>query len=289
MTLPLVSIVLPTYNRASRLPAAIESCLAQTYTNIELIVVDDGSTDATPQVLARFAEKDRRVRIIRQQNQRLPRALNAGFHASRGAFLTWTSDDNRYRPNAIALMVEALQSNPSVGLVYCDFDRVDDTGRLIQRVQLPGPEMLPHRNCVGPCFLYRREVFQAIGDYDPRHELAEDYDYWLRVYSRFAIMHLEGVSPYEYGVHAGAMSAREVAVEDAAVRVRIKNARRIPAKLVVYVESRPYLADVCLKHGLGRRALAASLVATGARPWSPERWRRLASALRAAMLARHKG
>ena len=95
----LVSIVLPVYNGARFLAEAIQSCLAQTYPHWELIVVDDCSTDDSPQIVAGFAADDARIRVIRHaHNRKLPGALNTGFDAARGEYLTWTSDDNLLPP-----------------------------------------------------------------------------------------------------------------------------------------------------------------------------------------------
>jgi glycosyltransferase involved in cell wall biosynthesis len=143
----LASIVLPTYNRASRLPKALRSCLQQTYQNLEVIVVDDGSTDNTAEVVASFQREDSRVRYLRQENQKLPAALNTGFRASRGEFLTWISDDNLFHQDAIEIMVGALEKSPDVGLVYCGYDIVDAQGNLLQTVDPPGPEHIFNLNC----------------------------------------------------------------------------------------------------------------------------------------------
>jgi glycosyltransferase involved in cell wall biosynthesis len=106
---PLVSIILPTYNGSRFLERAIQSCLGQTYFSIELIIVDDASTDSTPEILARAVKQDTRVRVIwHDRNRKLPAALNTGFSEAKGEFLTWTSDDNEYLPNAIEQMVDFL-------------------------------------------------------------------------------------------------------------------------------------------------------------------------------------
>ena len=107
MSEPLVSIVLPTYNRAHLLGHAIRSVLAQMYRNLELIVVDDNSKDDTPSVVRSF--DDARIRCVRNDpNLKLPAALNRGFSLARGELLTWTSDDNLYAPAAIGKMAAAL-------------------------------------------------------------------------------------------------------------------------------------------------------------------------------------
>src|SRR5206468_12088636 len=148
----LVSIVLPTYNRAPMILRAISSCLEQTYRNIEVLVVDDGSTDETPEIVQRVAQHDPRVRYIRQENAKLPAALNTGFRAARGALLTWTSDDNAYEPNAIEVMVDYLHEHPETGLVYCDCQIVDSQGELMRIKRRQPPTAIGKTNVVGACF-----------------------------------------------------------------------------------------------------------------------------------------
>src|SRR5260221_4071409 len=129
---PLISIVLPAYNGATYLGQALQSCLDQSYLAWELIVVDDASTDATPAIIREFAMHDSRVSCIRHEtNRRLPGALNTGFAAARGEFLTWTSDDNLYRVNAFEAMAAVLTEMPAVDFVYADFDVIDEAGRVV--------------------------------------------------------------------------------------------------------------------------------------------------------------
>src|SRR5215468_4846876 len=100
---PLVSVVLPTYNGSRYLRGAVESVLAQTLADFELIVVDDCSTDATPALVAELAARDPRIIAVRHEaNRKLPGALNTGFARARGRYFTWTSDDNLYAPAALA-------------------------------------------------------------------------------------------------------------------------------------------------------------------------------------------
>src|SRR3989338_3726440 len=118
-TNPKISIVLPTFNGSKYIRQAIEGCLNQTYRHIELIVVDDCSTDNTPEIIRSFA--DPRIKYIRnEKNQRLPRSLNIGFAAATGDYLTWTSDYNQYLPTALEEMLRFLESRPDVDFVYTD-------------------------------------------------------------------------------------------------------------------------------------------------------------------------
>jgi glycosyltransferase involved in cell wall biosynthesis len=221
-----VSIVLPTFNRAAMLDGAIRSCLAQSFRQLELIVVDDGSTDDTPSVVSSWMERDSRVRYVRQKNGKIPRALNAGFAVATGDLLTWTSDDNLYEPDALEIMVNYLETHSDVGLVYCDMLAIDEDGDPIAIHPASDPSTIYQKNCVGACFLYRRSVAERVGEYDPQAFLAEDYDYWLRISQVVPIAHLAGMSPYRYRDHANALGAlRGAEAELQAARIRAKHAR----------------------------------------------------------------
>ncbi|MFP4579871.1 MAG: glycosyltransferase family 2 protein [Candidatus Sumerlaeia bacterium] len=182
----LISIILPTFNGSRYLQDSIDSCLAQTWKNIELIIVDDGSTNPhTAAILD--AQSDPRIRIVRQpENRGLPKALNAGFRESRGDMLTWTSDDNLYRPDALERMAEEIEKT-NCDFVYAAASAIDEKGKIVGAMIPKPPDQLAIDNCVGGCFLYTRRVYETIGDYDPGMVLTEDYDYWIRVYRRFAM------------------------------------------------------------------------------------------------------
>lgn len=198
---PLVSIVLPTYNGAKYLAEAIDSCLAQTYPAWELIIVDDCSTDTTSAVLAQYAGRDQRIRVIRHEvNRKVPGALNTGHAAARGSYLTWTSDDNRFLPGAIEEMAGFLQEHPGVGMVVADSVMIDENGDYVRDYPAQPASRLAYINALGPCFMYRRSVYESIGSYDPELFLAEDYDYWLRIYRQFEIARLNKVL-YEFRWH----------------------------------------------------------------------------------------
>ncbi|MBN1868221.1 glycosyltransferase [Candidatus Sumerlaeota bacterium] len=202
---PLISIVLPTFNGVRFLQEAIDSCLAQTWRHFELILVDDASTDPeTLRILS--SQTDPRVRIERQKaNLGLPRALNAGFMIAQGDLLTWTSDDNRYRPEALEVLAEALAAG-GADFVYARATAIDDDGREMGAIVPEPPENLVLDNCIGPCFLYTREVLEAIGPYDPAATLAEDYEYWVRVARRFRMRRVDR-DLYLYRHHATTLTS----------------------------------------------------------------------------------
>lgn len=205
---PRISIVLPVYNGARYVTLAIESILAQDEPNWELICVDDCSTDATPQILADYAARDPRIHVIRHEvNKKLPGALNSGFAVARAEYLTWTSDDNMYRPHALARMAEILDAQPRVDLVYAGYSTIDDAGG-IGELRLPLPSRaLVYKSVVGACFLYRRAVQEALQAYDEALFLVEDYDFWLRASMRFRLQPL-AEDLYLYREHEGTLTTQ---------------------------------------------------------------------------------
>jgi glycosyltransferase involved in cell wall biosynthesis len=206
---PLVSIVLPTHNGSRYLRESIDSCLRQTYEHLELIIVNDGSTDETDEIVRSY--RDPRIVYARHHpNQGLPRALNVGFALAKGDYLTWTSDDNYYADEAIQVMLEELRSRePRQQFVYCDCTDIDERGQVVVSEGIGGePEALRTRNPVGACFLYTRRVAEVVGAYNPALPLAEDYEYWLRVFLRFRMHHI-GRNLYYYRRHPSALSSAD--------------------------------------------------------------------------------
>ncbi len=131
---PLVSVVIATYNMGQYLEQAVESVLNQTWENIELIVVDDGSKDSTPDVMAAYAS-DVRVRYIQNENQGQPKAKNCGIMAARGEYLGFCDADDVWESNKLELQIPKFAS-PQVGVVYSEVSYMDEHGN---RYQQPKP------------------------------------------------------------------------------------------------------------------------------------------------------
>lgn len=216
MTLPpRVSIVLPVHDGARFLAQALDAVCAQTCPDWELVAVDDASTDDTPAMLAAAARRDQRIHVITNaSNRKLPGSLNVGFAASRGEYLTWTSDDNWYRRDAIGQLLDHLETSPDLDLAYSDYTVVDDNGERTGSVSVASPSLLAFGNTVGGSFLYRRAVYEGLGNYAEDLFLAEDYDYWLRAAARFRL----GVLPkdlYCYRIHGNTLTsqrARQISI-----------------------------------------------------------------------------
>jgi glycosyltransferase involved in cell wall biosynthesis len=208
--LPLVSVVLPTYNQAEYLPQALDSVLNQTWRDYELIVVNDGSTDDTPRILDECQQRHS-FTVIHQENQKLPRALNTGFRLARGQYLTWTSSDNVMLPHMLEVLVDALDRHPQVGLVYADWEVIDEQDIVIGAVQTLDFDryLLMRTNYINACFLYRRACQDAVGLYDPEYIHAEDWEYWLRISRTFDMMHVPQTL-YQYRVHGSSLTEMDV-------------------------------------------------------------------------------
>lgn len=252
----LVSIVLPVYNGARFLRQSIDSCLQQTYRNIELIVVDDGSEDNSVEIVKSC--DDDRIKLIRHQtNRKLPAALNTGFKHTSGVYLTWTSHDNYYAPTAVAEMVNFLEDNPHIHFVFTDDYFVDEADQMLGLVKRGPIERLAAESCLGGGFLYRRTVYETVGPYNEGAFLAEDYDYWLRVSAYFTLAHLARPL-YYYRQHPESLTSRYGGGEtiEAAVAVQRqlfgKNLWRNRVLL-----SQGHLSAASAFYGSNRRASAA--------------------------------
>jgi glycosyltransferase involved in cell wall biosynthesis len=188
MTLPSISVVMAAKNYARFLPEAVESVFAQTLTDWELLVIDDGSSDHTPQIVRPYLA-DGRVRYFRSDALGQPRAKNLGIGLSRGALVAFLDADDAWEPTKLEKQLAVFATKPDVGVVFCKRSLMDERGCRIE--PRTGPDE-PPRGFVLPqmftqnfvCFssvMVKRDVFAHVGAFDPLWDLAIDYDLWLRV------------------------------------------------------------------------------------------------------------
>jgi glycosyltransferase involved in cell wall biosynthesis len=192
MTNSLVSVVIPNYNCGRFLAETLESVFAQTYPAVEVIVVDDGSTDDSAAVLDTYAD---RVKIVRQSNQGVSAARNAGIRASHGALIALLDADDLWHPEKLAKQV-ALFATPSVGLVYCAVEYIDEQGRTLgtnftgRRGRVLRHIALLQGTVVlagGSTALIRRECFDKAGYFDCEMTTAADWDMFRRIACHYEI------------------------------------------------------------------------------------------------------
>ena len=207
---PLVSVVIPAYNRAALLREAVASVLAQSYAAFELIVVDDGSTDATAAFLRTACE----VRLVRQDHTGMPgQARNAGARVARGEYLAFLDSDDLWLPHKLAVQVAAAAAAGDA--INHTRERWLRGGRVISqrghRHRRSGDLFTDSlRKCIiGPStVLLRREVFEAAGGFREDLEIAEDYELWLRLTARHPVGYVERESVIKRAGHGDQLSER---------------------------------------------------------------------------------
>jgi glycosyltransferase involved in cell wall biosynthesis len=221
---PLVSIVIPSYNHARYLAAAIDSVLAQDYPRVELIVIDDGSTDGSSAILEHYRG---RFHWEAQPNHGQAATMNRGWHLSRGEILGYLSADDTLARNAVSRSVAMLERHPDAALVYCDFNLVDPDGKLVRRVNAPDfryEDMVADLVChPGPGAFFRRAAFKKTGEWSSQYRQYGDYDFWLRLALQGPFVRVPEVLA-SFRVHPGSQSFTPASASAAEEPARIIDA-----------------------------------------------------------------
>lgn len=189
-TMPLVSIVTPSFNQAQYLEETICSVLEQDYPNIEYLIVDGGSTDSSLEIIHRYQE--RLSWWISEPDQGQTDAINKGFSHAHGEILAWLNSDDIYLPQAAARAVEFLLNHPNVGMVYGDANLIDEQGKIIGRFPARQTDYrLLRRGYVHipqQASFFRACWWRKVGPLDPTFQFAMDYDLWVRL-ARLTTLH----------------------------------------------------------------------------------------------------
>ncbi len=211
--MPRVSVVIPTYNRVALIRDALESVFAQTYRDFEVVVVDDGSTDNTRDVLSAYGEQ---ICVVSQTNQGEASARNAGIREARGDFVAFLNSDDLWISTKLERQMSLLDANPDLVWAYSDAESFDgDTGRSLylfsQLVRLNQGKVLSHlfiNNFIAsPTPIIRRDVFSQVGDFwhSPK---GTDWDMWLRI-ARLHAIGLVNQPLARYRVHRGMVTSNQ--------------------------------------------------------------------------------
>jgi GT2 family glycosyltransferase len=200
--MPLVSVIIPTYNRADHIGEAIRSVQAQTHRDVEIIVADDGSIDNTADIVGQFGDS---VIYIPLPHRGQPAAArNVGLGVARGQLIAFLDSDDLFMPDKLALQLSAFDIHPEAGLIYSNghFFRDDPrqaTGYALDGLPAPSgdvlPELLQGNFIASPAVaLIRRSCLDAVKGFDenPSFVAVEDYDLWLRIAARFPIIYVPG-------------------------------------------------------------------------------------------------
>ena len=193
---PAVSVVIPVYNGARYLTEALESVRRQSFADFEIVVIDDGSTDDSPRILAEFAQSDRRCRVITQENRGLVAALNRGIEEARGDLIARMDADDGAELERFARQVEHLRTNLDVAALGSSITIIDAEGRDqgVKEYQCGRANVAlaiqDHCALAHPSVMMRRSAVIAAGGYREAFRHAEDYDLWLRLSERHALDNL---------------------------------------------------------------------------------------------------
>ncbi|HEV7666028.1 MAG TPA: glycosyltransferase [Chloroflexota bacterium] len=210
---PIVSVVMPVYNVERYVEEAVRSILGQSLRDLELIVIDDGSTDATPAILDEVAHGDQRMRVVRQGRAGAIAGFNRGAAAARGHYLAWLGGDDVACPNRLAVQVAFLDAHPDVAAVGGSVIVIDATGQTVGSLRYPTAsdaieKMLVSANPIAaPAALIRKAAFEAVGRCRSPFVGAEDYDLWLRLSERYTLANISDTVVY-YRVHDNQVSSR---------------------------------------------------------------------------------
>jgi glycosyltransferase involved in cell wall biosynthesis len=207
--LPLVSIVITVYNRENYLPKAIESILTQTYSNFELIIWDDGSTDKSLTIAHHYAQQDDRIRVIAAPHQGRGISIASACAEAKGEYLGLVDSDDLLGQTAIEETVQILETQPKIGMVYTDYILIDKNAKYLgvgETCKIPyDREKLLTTFMVFHFRLKRRSVYESVGGFDPDFKYAQDYDLCLKISEVAEIYHLPQVR-YYYRQHEDAIS-----------------------------------------------------------------------------------
>jgi glycosyltransferase involved in cell wall biosynthesis len=203
---PYVSVIIPIYNGAATIDRTLKSVFDQTFTDYEIVICDDGSSDDTPKVLAKYGDK---IRLVRQRNRGLPAARNAAVAASRGERLALIDHDDEWLPQKLELAVAAMRTDPEAALLYSDTIVVNEAGEEFRRSQI-GPdtahpptmdEMLARIWPITPStVVMRRDAFDRAGGFCEQLISAEDIHFWLLMREQGHFIYLpEKLVRFTYG------------------------------------------------------------------------------------------
>jgi glycosyltransferase involved in cell wall biosynthesis len=234
---PEVSVVMSVYNCAADLAVTMDSVLSQEEVELEFIVVNDGSTDQSGEILDGYARRDDRVRIIRQRNTGLTRALIHGCAAASGDFIARQDAGDRSLPGRLALQLHVFRNNPAVVMTSCGTRFVGPDGEVLYEICQKGDELhlglqhveikrlkgVSHHTSV----MFRRKSFERLGGYRPQFRVGQDLDLWTR-FSEVGICWATPDVLCEARLHKNSISAsrRREQIESANVIVQCAEARR---------------------------------------------------------------
>jgi glycosyltransferase involved in cell wall biosynthesis len=238
-----VSVVIPAYNAMAYLPETVESVLRQTFTNFEVLIIDDGSSDQIVQWVSQIS--DPRVRLISQENQGLSGARNTGIAHAQGEYVAFLDADDLWEPTKLEKQVHCLENKPAVGLVYTWTVLVDEQGNPTGRVFISDAEGDVWQQIVwddvmsnGSTAMVRRCCFETVGVFDLNLGPAADRDMWIRIASRYPFAVIKEPLVF-YRQHPNSMSKnRKIMIQE--LRTVIEKSFQYAPLELLYLRNRSY-------------------------------------------------
>jgi glycosyltransferase involved in cell wall biosynthesis len=214
---PLISVIIPTFNSGALVCSAIESAIKQTYQPLEIILVDDGSTDGTPELVRKF---NGNIVYVRQENKGVASARNTGIGLARGEFIAFLDADDQWLPEKIAKQLEAFKRNAEVGAVHSDLwywhpGTGNKLARKLGREKFTGDcyaNFFGENRVLTSSIMVRKACFDKVGLFDENLRLAEDWDMWARIARFFKFDYILEPLLY-YRVHSGSLSTNKLELE----------------------------------------------------------------------------
>lgn len=282
---PLVTVVLPTRDRVDLLQRAIRSVRNQTLGSWELIVVDDGSSDATSRVMLEYASADRRIRYERNETSMgAPAARNRGATLARTNYLAFLDDDAEWLPQNLERQVAALESAPEKALAYCLVVIRDNLGvdHVVGSAAASGPhprrELLRGNSIDTSCVVLRKAVFQAVGGFDESLPRLQDWDLWLRL-ADVTLFSFVREPLARTGFTPGSISTNQNALADACNQLAAKLQSRTAATREELSDGYYALGHMLMMGGVPRVGRQHLVRAIKLRPWPLRRVIMVAAAL----------
>ena len=206
--MPKISVIIPVYNYGKYLKEAIQSALSQQFADYEIIIINDGSTDNTTEVLREFENHPKIKLITPKENRGLVRSCHEAIEASTGEYIIRLDADDYFDENALLVLSNVLDKNPDVGLVYPDYFLISEEGKVLDYIRLPkvAEEVkLLDLPANGAGTMFRRSCYQAVGGYDLSLRLEDNYDLWLKILNRFKV-HNVNLPLFYYRRHGSNMT-----------------------------------------------------------------------------------
>jgi glycosyltransferase involved in cell wall biosynthesis len=304
--LPRLSVLLPVYNAAESVARAVESILGQSFVDFEVIIVDDGSTDGSGEILRQF--QDPRVRLSSRENRGLAESLNEALSSARGEFVARQDADDVSEPNRFQRQIDYLDRHPAVGLVGTNYVLVDEHGTEMLTTNLfthpddlKVAQVLSNQFCHGSV-MFRRTLIDDVGEYDPAVGHVEDYDLFARMSHATEVANLpEPLYRWHISPAGISLSHSELqAAQSASIRQRefsrLQRRRKeyrvfssfhpfsLRSGVLAYLDRRGGLyRDIALMYAvrrMKRQALGALLMAWACEPWRRRNFRAIARVLR---------